>query len=179
MLETSAQVELLAIARGALIACTRDNSFELPALSHSYPSDCGAFVTLHGPQNELRGCIGCMSASYALPSVVSDMAKSAALKDPRFDPVRSDELDSLTIEISVLSAQEKIASLEEIEIGRDGLVVVSGHKRGVLLPQVASERGWDAKTFVEQTCIKANLFPEDYLKDDVDVYRFSAQVFSE
>ena len=107
------------------------------------------------------------------------MAQSAALRDSRFKPVRAEEVDGLSIEISVLSAKQLVRSLNEIEIGRDGLLVIAPHSRGVLLPQVASERDWDSKTFVEQTCVKANLPKQAYLDDDVELYRFSAEVFNE
>ena len=171
--------ELLQIARGALIACTTTQSRERSPTRNSYPRDCGAFVTLHGPDNRLRGCIGCLSASQPLPEVITDMAQSAALRDTRFEPVRAEEVAGLSIEISVLSAKQAVRSLDEIEIGRDGLLVIAPHSRGVLLPQVASERDWDSKTFVEQTCVKANLSKQAYLEDDVELYRFSAEVFNE
>ena len=174
-----ARKELLAIARQALVACTQNQAIPSPETNNEYPSDCGAFVTLHDHEERLRGCIGCMSATQPLVEVVTEMARSAALRDPRFSPVGADEVENLSIEISVLSAQVLVSSLEDIQIGRDGLVIVAPSTRGVLLPQVASERDWDAKTFVEQTCVKANLPPNAYLQEHVQVFRFSAEVFSE
>ena len=171
--------QLLAIARQALIACTTNQSIPSPESNDEFPDDCGAFVTLHDSENRLRGCIGCMSAAQPLTEVVTQMAQSAALRDPRFSAVRPEEVEGLSIEISVLTPQTLVSSLDEIQIGRDGLVIVAPNARGVLLPQVAEERNWDAKTFVEQTCIKANLPAEAYMQERVQVLRFSADVFSE
>lgn len=120
-----------------------------------------------------------MTADRPLPDVVWEMAGAAALRDPRFDAVRPDELDDLIIEISVLTPAEPIDSLDAVEIGRDGLLVVSGARRGVLLPQVASEHGWDASTFAEQTCLKASLDRDAWRREGVRLFKFSAEVFSE
>jgi len=171
--------ELLEIARKAVVSSTSDGTGDDLSLKNAYPKGCGAFVTLHGPDHSLRGCIGCLSSDQSLPELISDMARSSAQRDPRFSPVQASEVENLEIEISVLSPAELVKTLDEVIIGRDGLLVVGRGSRGVLLPQVASERGWDVATFVEQTCVKANLDRNAYADDQVELYKFSAEVFNE
>lgn len=140
----------------------------------------GIFVSLHkGRDGGLRGCIGCLTSDSSLEDVVVDMTTKAATQDPRFRPIAPGEVPGIDIEISVLNPPEQIQRLEDIELGRDGLLVVGRGHRGVLLPQVATEYGWDAATFVEETCRKAGLPRDAATDDDVDVYRFSAEVFGE
>lgn len=138
----------------------------------------GAFVTLkkHG---ELRGCIGYVVPIKPLYLAVWDVAKEAALNDPRFMPVREDELPELEYEISALSPLYRVNSISDIKIGRDGLMMKKGFYSGLLLPQVPVEEGWNLKKFLEYTCLKAGL-PHDCYKDpDIEIYRFEAEVFSE
>lgn len=142
-------------------------------------ADKGAFVSLHTRDHQLRGCVGCMTASRPVAEVVAEMASAASQRDPRFSPVASSEVDDLVIEISVLSPTEPIASVEDIVIGRHGLLAIQGARQGVLLPQVASQRGWDARTFAGQTCLKANLAEDAWRGEDTTLYRFAAEVFSE
>jgi AmmeMemoRadiSam system protein A len=179
---------LLEIARAAIArAVTQGEDSELAApldglaLSPDVlQQDRGAFVSLHRHSDgAIRGCVGSMSSPRPLVEVVAEMAGAAAIHDPRFRPVEPEELDDVEIEISVLDAPRPIASLGDVEIGKDGLLVVGRGRRGVLLPQVAEERGWDVETFAEQTCTKAGLDPRDLHAQDVQVYRFSAEVFSE
>ncbi len=137
---------------------------------------CGAFVTLkkHG---ELRGCIGFIRAEKPLWQTVAETAREAALHDPRFPPLTAGELSGLDLEISVLSTLRRVTDPAEIRVGRDGIFIVGGGRSGLLLPQVASEFGWDRQTFLEQTCRKAGL-PRDAWRDkDVVLYAFTAQVF--
>ncbi|MEZ7890318.1 MAG: AmmeMemoRadiSam system protein A [Candidatus Wallbacteria bacterium] len=140
-------------------------------------TECGAFVTLH-KHGELRGCIGYVEAYKPLCQTIIDMAVAASTKDPRFEPVTSNELKELHIEISVLSPLEKIDDFSKIIIGVHGLVIKKGFRSGLLLPQVATEWNMDVTTFLEETCRKAGL-PRDSYKEGADVYYFSAQVFSE
>jgi hypothetical protein len=105
------------------------------------------------------------------------MAISAATHDPRFYPMKPDDLQDFSLEISVLSPLRKIASPEEIEVGTHGIYLEKNFCRGVLLPQVAVEHRWDRETFLRQACIKAGLRPDDW-KDGADIYIFSAQIFS-
>jgi AmmeMemoRadiSam system protein A len=137
----------------------------------------GAFVTLH-LRGILRGCIGHVEPSGPLIEVIARCAAGAATSDPRFPPVTASEVHELEIEISILGPLEAVTSLEEIEIGRHGLVVEKGWGRGLLLPQVASERKWTPATFVAETCHKAGL-PRDAWKKGATVWRFEAEVFGE
>ncbi len=136
----------------------------------------GAFVTLkkHG---ELRGCIGHIIASYPLIETISQMAVAAAFEDPRFPPVSSDELKDLEIEISVLTPLRKITDVKKIEVGKHGIYIKKGFYSGILLPQVATEYGWDRDTFLEHTCMKAGL-PQNAWKDkDTEIFIYSADIF--
>jgi len=137
----------------------------------------GAFVTLEKSGN-LRGCIGRIVADAPLLSVIRDMAIEAATADPRFPPVRPDELKDITLEISVLTPFQEISSVDEIEVGRDGLMIRKGFNSGLLLPQVATEYGWNREEFLRQTCRKAGLAADAWQKD-AQIYRFSAEVFGE
>lgn len=138
----------------------------------------GAFVTIekHGI---LRGCVGYVLPIKPLYQAVREMAEAAALKDYRFPPVTPDELDELEIEISALTVPKEIKDIDEIEVGKHGIIIEKGSYNGLLLPQVATEYGWDRITFLEETCRKAGL-PRDAWKDkDTRIMIFSAQVFGE
>jgi len=136
----------------------------------------GAFVTLQ-KKGELRGCIGHIIPNGPLADTVAEMSVAAAFQDPRFPPVQSSELKDIKIEISVLTPLEKIEKVEEIQVGVHGIYMRRGSHAGLLLPQVATEHGWDRTTFLEQTCVKANL-PRSAWKDSrTEIYVFSADVF--
>lgn len=136
----------------------------------------GAFVTLH-KHGILRGCIGYIQPYKPLYQTVSEMAIAAAFEDRRFPPLKKEELDDLEIEISVLTPLKKISDIDEINIGRDGLYVIKGFQSGLLLPQVATEYGWDRETFLEHTCLKAGLDKEAWKDKDTEIYIFSADIF--
>jgi AmmeMemoRadiSam system protein A len=137
----------------------------------------GLFVTLFY-RGHLRGCVGQIESVEPLAEVVARCAVAAASDDPRFSPVSSDELSDLRIEISLLSSLEPIVA-DAIEIGRHGLVVERGSRRGLLLPQVASERHWQWQRLVEETCVKAGL-PRDAWKDPATrTFAFTTEIFSE
>jgi len=135
-----------------------------------------AFVSLH-KRGELRGCIGSTMARLPLDQAVADAAYSAAMQDPRFDPVTVDELPDIDVEISVLSPLAEIRP-EEIVVGRHGLMISSDFARGLLLPQVAESRGWSAERFLEETCRKAGL-PGDAWRHGAKIQAFTAAVFGE
>jgi len=141
-------------------------------------SEMGAFVTLK-KDGELRGCIGYLQGIKPLYKAVMDNALSAAFRDPRFPPVRREEEPGLRIEISVLSPIVAVKVLEEIEVGRDGLLITKGRCRGTLLPQVAVEYGWSREEFLEHACLKAGLPKTAYKEPGVVIERYSAQVFGE
>jgi AmmeMemoRadiSam system protein A len=137
----------------------------------------GAFLTLR-IRRRLRGCIGQLASGVPLVHVVAHCAKAATLEDPRFEPVRAEEISEIEIEISVLSDLEDAAP-EKIEPGRHGLMVSRGRQRGVLLPQVAVEFRWSAERFLEETCIKGGLEPGAWKDPATRVQVFTAEVFSE
>src|SRR2546425_11669628 len=113
-----------------------------------------------------------------LAETVAGCAAAAATEDPRFRPIQRPELPGLTVEISVLDILFRVEDPSQIVLGMHGLVVTGGRRRGLLLPQVAVEQGWDVETFLEETCLKAGL-PPDARKRGATVEAFSAQVFSE
>jgi AmmeMemoRadiSam system protein A len=137
----------------------------------------GVFVSLHNGE-ALRGCIGHIEPDQLLSRAVPSSAIAAASTDPRFAPVTKDEMPELRIELSILGPLERIAGVHEIDIGRHGLLVERGWNRGLLLPQVAVEWGWDAEVFLSQTCHKAGL-PLDAWQSAAAIWRFEAEVFSE
>jgi AmmeMemoRadiSam system protein A len=137
----------------------------------------GAFVTLH-VGGELRGCIGYPGSPDPLDQVVTRCAIAAATEDPRFPPLEAGELRQASIEISVLTPLVPVADVSEIEVGRDGLVMEQGYRRGLLLPQVATEYRWDRDTFLSHTCLKAGL-PAHAWKSGARIFKFQAEVFAE
>lgn len=170
---------LLRLARAALYSHQRGLALDLSSYDReSLRRPAGAFVTwkLDG---ELRGCIGNVVASGPLLEAVAANAVSAAARDPRFEPVSANEAERLELEISVLSPMTEVHDLEEIVVGRDGLMVRLGGRGGLLLPQVAGEYGWDRQEFLRQTCRKAGLPRDAYLDPLCKVEKFTAEVFSE
>ena len=169
---------LLAIARNAIARSLGQSASASPDPPAARDLRAGAFVTLHA-DGELRGCIGHIGSDRPLSDVVAWCAVSAASRDPRFPPVTAGELPQLDIELSVLGPLEIVNRLEEIEIGRHGPLLESGRRRGLLLPQVATEWGWDAATFLAQTCRKAGLPPDAWPQGGATLYLFDAEVFGE
>jgi uncharacterized protein (TIGR00296 family) len=144
----------------------------------------GVFVTLNNPLG-LRGCIGYPLPDKKLFNALEEAAISAATEDPRFPPVKFEELDSITFEVTVLTQPTKIEVsdsqeyLSKIKIGQDGLIVKYGYNSGLLLPQVPVEYGWNEKEFLEYTCEKAGLPKEYWQKEDVEILKFEGIVFKE
>jgi len=170
--------QLLKIARQSLECHVRGEPLpDWGEVSANLATPCGAFVTLH-KQGNLRGCIGQIQALGPLYLTVAEMAGAAALRDPRFPPVQPSELDGIDLEISVLSPFREIQDVEEIEVGVHGLLLRKGPYRGLLLPQVATEQGWDREEFLQHTCYKAGL-PADAWREGATIEVFSAQVFGE
>jgi AmmeMemoRadiSam system protein A len=149
-----------------------------PQGSPALETPCGAFVTLKIGE-DLRGCIGMVTASKSLVETVKEMAAASAFEDPRFPALRREEMDGVRIEISALSPLTRIDDVGRIEVGTHGIMLRSGRRSGLLLPQVATEQGWDRETFLRHTCRKAGL-PEDAWKDPgTSIEIFSAIVFHE
>jgi hypothetical protein len=156
--------------------------------SEKLKTDCGVFVTLNkvsGSSHSLRGCIGFPYPVMPLVDAVSEAAVSAALRDPRFQPVSLEEMDSVAVEVSVLTPPEKIVVEspgeypDHVRVGRDGLIMDRGSSRGLLLPQVAVDWGWSAEEFLTQCCIKAYLPPDSWLTPGTEIFRFRAIIFAE
>jgi len=139
--------------------------------------EVAAFVTLRRRNGELRGCIGRIEVSRPLYRTVQESVISAATNDFRFPPVTAAELNDILIEISALSPFQPIGSPDEIQIGRHGLLIRKDLRVGLLLPQVASDRGWDRDEFLRAICLKAGLLTDAWC--DADLYVFSAEVFEE
>jgi AmmeMemoRadiSam system protein A len=169
---------LLRLARAAIRHRAAGDAAPPPPRGGALDEPRGVFVTLRRA-GELRGCIGNLSAREPLASAVARMAAAAASEDPRFEPVRADELDSLSISISVLSPLRRVAGPEEIEVGRDGLAVQLGWHRGTLLPVVAVEHGWTPEEFLRHTCLKAGLPPAAWKDPAAVVEAYAAEEFGE
>ncbi len=136
----------------------------------------GAFVSLH-KEGRLRGCIGHIRGDRPLKDTIKDMAVAAAFDDPRFPPLSQEEFDKLDIEISVLTPLQEIDKLDRIEVGKHGIYITKGYRAGLLLPQVATEYGWDRNTFLQQTCVKAGLPLNAWKDKDTRIFIFSADIF--
>jgi AmmeMemoRadiSam system protein A len=169
------RVRLLQIARDAIAAHVTGNARPALDANGDLTRPAGAFVTLHA-HGELRGCIGHLQADKPLSRMIAECAISACSSDPRFPAVTTSELADLRIELSILGPLEPVETLDDVEVGRHGLVVERGWNRGLLLPQVATEWKWDRKQFVEQTCRKAGL-PGDAWQHGAKIWRFEAEVF--
>lgn len=136
----------------------------------------GAFVTIN-KGGQLRGCIGYIQPYKPLYQTIEEMAIQAAFHDPRFGPVTEKELPDLEVEISVLTPMKRIKAVEEIEVGKHGILIERGFHSGLLLPQVATEYGWDRKTFLGHTCLKAGLPQDAWKGKDTVISIFSADIF--
>lgn len=167
---------LLGLAHQAIDTALEDRELELPALPEHLQQSRGAFTTLH-LHGDVRGCVGYVFPVAPLVQTVIETARAAAFQDMRFLPVTRDEAAQLQISISVLSPLFPIKA-EEIEIGKHGLLISQGHRRGLLLPQVPVEHGWNGTTFLEQTCRKAGLPPDAWLHD-ATLEAFTAEIFGE
>ncbi len=170
--------ELLRLAREAITLFLQNKN--PPHYTPSSPrllEKKGVFVTLHH-NGRLRGCIGFIESSLPLYQTVIQAAIYAAVKDVRFNPVSLDELPDVEIEISVLTPLTKITNPAQIQVGRHGLVIEKGRQKGLLLPQVALENGWDRLTFLRRACLKAGLPPNAW-RQGAKIFTFEAQVFAE
>jgi AmmeMemoRadiSam system protein A len=171
------QRRLLMLARQALEARVRRETSPRVPNGGALDWPCGAFVTIHR-HGELRGCLGQIDVNAPLAETVAHLAAVVSDSDPRFTPVTALELADIDVEISVLTPEREVASIDEIEIGRHGLIIEQGHRRGLLLPQVATEQGWDRTAFLDHACRKASL-PADAWRHGAKILIFAAQVFGE
>jgi AmmeMemoRadiSam system protein A len=167
---------LLRLAHDAVAAALDRRELDLTPPSVHLAEHRGAFSTLY-EKGELRGCVGYVFPMYPLYRTIAETAVSAAFNDTRFAPVEREELPDLKFEISVLSLMQPIDP-DDVEVGRHGLLITYGNRRGLLLPQVPLEHRWDRETFLRQTCLKAGL-PMDAWEHGAKVEAFTAEVFGE
>ena len=178
-LTSSEKQTLLEIARCAIQFAVRGELLPpLSATTKNLEKPSGVFVTLL-KEDILRGCIGYIEPAFPLALATQEVAAKAAMEDPRFMPVTEDELDQIRIEISVLSELQPCTDIGTIEIGKHGLVMDDGFRRGLLLPQVAIEYGWTREQFLEHTAIKAGIEPNAWKSGGVKIYTFTVDLFSE
>jgi AmmeMemoRadiSam system protein A len=170
--------ELLSLARETIKKYLATGERGCPPLKGPvFAEKHGVFVTLHRG-GELRGCIGYPLPLKALGEAVAEMAIAAATEDPRFPTVSADELGDLDIEISVLTIPQKVDGPDQVRVGRDGIIISKGFQRGLLLPQVPVEQGWNLEQYISYGCRKAGLAPDEW-KKGVQIEVFQAIVFGE
>jgi len=174
------KAELLALARCAVETMVAKRQLYEPAAPAEavLNQEAGLFVTLMR-SGRLRGCVGYTSAVKPLYLTVRDTATLAAVRDMRFVPVSAEELSELAYEVSVLSPMRRVTNLEQIQVGRNGLLAKNGTHEGLLLPQIPVEHGWDRARFLEETCIKAGMDRGRWRDEETDIFRFSALVFGD
>ncbi len=177
------------IAREALDAVVEDRSMRSFVIPPSFEEKAGAFVTLNlypgkEPGQDLRGCIGYPEPFFPLLKSVVKAAEGSA-EDPRFPPVRPEELTKIVVEVSLLTPPQPIEVKKpkelpkHIAVGEDGLIVAQGPYRGLLLPQVAVDWGWDAAEFLSEACMKAGLLADAWFEPTTRVKKFQAEIFTE
>jgi len=171
------QRRLIELARGALAA--RVCRTGVPNIDSTVAPDVhsGAFVSIFH-DGELRGCLGRLNSQLPIARLVAELAQAVADSDPRFDRVMPQELAGIDLEISVLTQEREIQSIDEIELGKHGLIVEQGTSRGLLLPQVPGEHGWDRDTFLDHACLKAGLAADAWQRG-ARIFVFEAQIFGE
>ncbi|MGH9350127.1 MAG: AmmeMemoRadiSam system protein A [Vicinamibacterales bacterium] len=177
MLARDERERLLRLARRCLEARVRREPPPAVERGGSLDEPMGVFVTIH-TAGELRGCLGQIETDRPLADSVAHLAAVVCDSDPRFTPLCAAELAVTLIEISALTPEEEVRDVLQIEVGRHGLIVEHGRRRGLLLPQVATEHGWDRDAFLVHTCLKAGL-PVDAWRRGARILRFEAQVFGE
>jgi len=181
---------LVQLARSAVenYLKTKEHSAPPEGLSQKLLQPCGVFVTINTARNkekELRGCIGYPYPTTPLVEAVVDSAINAATQDPRFPPLKPQELDHVVFEVSVLTPPQKIEAenpkeyCTKIKVGEDGLIIERGIHKGLLLPQVPVEWEWNEEEFLCQCCSKAELPADYWLVQGTNVYKFQAIVFEE
>src|SRR5262245_60160077 len=177
-LTESDQLLLLQIVRAAVRAYLSGQSPRLPEIVPQMLTEPrGIFVSIH-KEDALRGCIGNVYPASPLYRSAAECAIAAAVRYPRFMPMMADELPGVHFEVSVLSPMQRVHDIHQIEIGTHGLSISKKNARGLLLPQVAATYGWDRERFLQETCKKAGLGPDDW-KGEATVQCFTALVFGE
>ncbi|RLI66266.1 MAG: TIGR00296 family protein [Candidatus Asgardarchaeum californiense] len=185
MLSLEEGIQAVKLAREAVERYVKNNQEPLQGFEREFEERQGAFVTLNTyPERELRGCIGVPLPVMPLREAIIESAESAT-RDPRFPPLKEAELDRILVEVTILTKPELIEVKQpqdyplNIEIGRDGLIVEQGFYKGLLLPQVPVEQGWNKEEFLSHTCMKAGLLPDAWFDKNTKISRFGGQIFTE
>ena len=185
MYEEEDGILAIKLARASIDQAVKGTPMPDIQIPKNFSHDSGAFVTLSTyPKHELRGCIGYPEPYFSLAKSLIRGAEGAT-RDPRFPPLSESELDNIVVEVSLLSPPQKIKVKNPkdypklVKVGRHGLIVEQGSFKGLLLPQVPVEYGWDTEKFLSQTCIKAGLFPDAWLDSRTILYSFTGDVFTE
>jgi len=173
-------------ARNVIEKQVKNKAITMPEeIKKTFQEKQGAFVTIHIYSNhELRGCIGIPLPVMPLKDSITEAAKSVT-HDPRFPPLSENELEKIIVEVTILTKPELInvkkpqEYLDKIKIGRDGLIVEQGFYKGLLLPQVPIEQGWDKNTYLSHTCMKAGLPPDAWFEKNTKISKFTGQIFTE
>ncbi len=173
------------IARQVIDCFVRGEPYPDFNFPKTFEAESGVFVTINThPEDRLRGCIGYPSPVYSLRRALVKAAEDST-SDPRFPRLSADELDRITVEVSILTEPELIEVSKatdypkKIKIGRDGLIVEKGQYRGLLLPQVATEWNWNEEEFLSQTCMKAGLPPDAWFEKNTKIFKFNSSIFGE
>ncbi|MBT5855055.1 AmmeMemoRadiSam system protein A [bacterium] len=179
MIPTHDQEQLLGLARASIQSHLGlpHSHIDLSNLSKASHSTSGVFITLK-KAGELRGCIGCIQSTDAIPDSIRIFSQKAAFEDSRFSPVTDSEIDDLTISISLLTPFRSVKSYEDILIGRHGVLLEKGNYSALFLPKIAQEQGWDRDTTLNHLAQKAGL-PSDGWQADCDFQIFESIDFSE
>lgn len=171
--------KLLQLARTTIENFLADGSKDYPETDNpKLKEKRGVFVTLH-KKGDLRGCIGYPLPIKPLLEAVVDNAISSATEDYRFSPVTQKEMEDIDIEISVLTVPKKVESYKDVKVGRDGIIISKGLNKGLLLPQVPVEQGWNLEEYISYGCMKAMLPTDAWRKGDIDIETFEGIVFGE
>ena len=175
---TEDKMELLKLARDTIENYIKDGKKEYPEIDNEkFFEKRGVFVTLH-KKKELRGCIGNPFPDRQLLHAVVDNSISSSTEDPRFNPVCADELSDIDIEISILTVPREVEEINDVVIGRDGIIISKEFMRGLLLPQVPVEQKWNLEEYISYGCLKAGLSTDEW-KSGVKIETFQAIVFGE
>ena len=185
MLSAEDGIRTVKFARNVVDSFVKKEDMKTDPTENFFDENLGVFVTLHTyPENQLRGCIGIPEPVMPLKKAINESGRSAS-RDPRFPPVSENELDNIIVEVTILTKPKKIQVdnpkeyIENIKIGQDGLVIEHGPNKGLLLPQVPIEQGWDVEEFLTQICWKAWLPPDAWMDENTSLYKFQGQIFTE
>jgi uncharacterized protein (TIGR00296 family) len=185
MLTQEEGTKAIQFARQVIQKYIRNQKVHSSNLGRVFHEKQGVFVTLHTfPDHDLRGCIGIPLPVMPLQEAIRESAQSVT-RDPRFLPLKEEELDAIVVELTILTKPELIRIkepkeyLKNIEIGKDGLIVEQGFYKGLLLPQVPIEQGWDIEEYLSHSCIKAGLLPDAWFEKTTKISKFQGQIFTE